>query len=64
MSELEQYDQCVYAEECRNACNAVKCQRCENNPYNFAMIKKYGEGQTHERRTRAFYNYTDNYDPL
>lgn len=64
MNELDQNEQCPYMDECRNACNDMKCSRCEHNPFNFEAIEKYGEGQVHERKGKGFYNFRDNYDPL
>lgn len=63
-SELNQNDSCLYLDECKNACNERKCSYCEYNPFNFELISKVGEGQCHDRKSKAFYRFRDNYDPL
>ena len=64
MSELEANDQYPFMDECRNAFNDMKCSRCENNPFKYEAIEKYGEGEAHDRMSKAYYNFRDNYDPL
>ena len=61
--EYEQNQECEYLEDCRNADNSIKCSKCEHNPFNFEMIDKYGSGPVHDRKSKAFYGYADNYDP-
>lgn len=55
-------DLCEYYEECRNKDNSLKCDKCEHNPENFAEIDK-GEVETN-RKTKYFYRFKDNYDPI
>ncbi len=60
----EQNQECEYSDECRNCNNDIKCNRCVNNPFNFEMIDRYGEGQAHDRIGKGYFNYADNYEPL
>lgn len=64
MYEYEANEKCPYQDECRNACNAVKCDRCEENPYNYELMDKYGQGVVHTKNGRGFYVYRNNYDPM
>lgn len=61
---LKQNEPCPYGEECRNAYNAIKCEKCENNPFNYETINRVGEGSCHDRKTKAYYRFVDNYEPV
>ena len=56
-------DECEYIDECRNAGNDAKCNKCENNPANFEKLERDDQRET-ARKTKAFYIFRDNYDPL
>ena len=62
--EYEQNQECEYINECRNACNSIKWNKCEYNPFNFEMIDKYWEGSAHDRHGKAYFDFRDNYDPI
>lgn len=58
-------DQCEYLDECRNAQNNIKCDKCEHNPNNYEKMQKDGyDGDAHDQRGKSFYIFRDNYDPL
>lgn len=61
---LQQNDPCSYIEDCRNSNNETKCSRCENNPFNFSTMEKYGEGEVHYHRGKGYYPFRDNYEPV
>jgi hypothetical protein len=56
-------DECEYIDECRNAGNDAKCNKCEHNPANFEKLERDDQRET-ARKTKAFYIFRDNYDPL
>ena len=55
-------DECEYIDECRNAGNDIKCNKCEHNPANFEKLER--DDVETARKTKAFYIFRDNYDPL
>lgn len=61
---LVQNDPCPYIEECRNSNNELRCAKCENNPFNFVAMEKYGEGEVHDHKGKAYYPFSDYYEPV
>lgn len=61
---FEQNDPCPYIEDCSNSNNERKCSRCENNPFNYESMEKYGEGAVHDHKGKAYYPFRDNYEPV
>lgn len=54
---------CVYYEECKNKDNILKCSKCEYNPENFELLEKLElEGLVHDRKTKYYYTYKDNFE--